>query len=175
MSASILSQSAKGASFLILLQVASRALTFVVNQILLRFLSPELLGVSAQLELFSISALYFARESLRVALQRSTQNTQSVVNLSYLAVFAGTPLAYLLALLWLRSDTPNVPYFTEATILYCLATFLELLSEPAFAVVQQKMLYKVRAQPLFFAASALVHVLSWQVELVSRLESYLLQ
>jgi len=145
MSNSILSASAKGASFLILLQVASRALTFAVNQVLLRFLSPELLGVSAQLELFSISVLYFARESLRVALQRQAHGTQAVINLSYLAVFFGTPLAYLLALLWLRSDTPNVPYFVEALIVYCLATFLELLSEPSFSAVQQKLLYKVRA------------------------------
>jgi hypothetical protein len=145
MSNSILSASAKGASFLILLQVGSRALTFAVNQILLRFLSPELLGVSAQLELFSISVLYFARESLRVALQRQAHNTQTVVNLSYLAVLFGIPLIYSLALLWMSKDTPNVPYFVDALNLYCLATFVELLSEPAFSAGQQKLLYKVRA------------------------------
>lgn len=145
MSQSILSASAKGATFLILLQVASRALTFAVNQVLLRFLSPELLGVSAQLELFSISVLYFARESLRVALQRQAQGTQAVVNLSYLALVTGFPLTYVLAHLWLRSDTPNVPYFAEALGLYCVATIIELLTEPCFSAVQQKLLYKVRA------------------------------
>jgi hypothetical protein len=145
MSNSILAASAKGATFLIILQVASRALTFAVNQVLLRFLSPELLGVSARLELFSISVLYFARESLRVALQRQAHGTQAIVNLSYLAVFFGTPLAYLLALFVLRSDRPDVPYFVESLLVYCLATFIELLSEPAFSVVQQKLLYKVRA------------------------------
>ncbi|KAF1919347.1 Rft protein-domain-containing protein [Ampelomyces quisqualis] len=151
MSTSILSASAKGATFLILLQVASRALTFVVNQVLLRFLSPELLGVSAQLELFSISVLYFARESLRVALQRQAHGAQAIVNLSYLAVFFGTPLAYFLALFWLRRGTPDFPYFVEALIVYCLATFIELLSEPAFSVVQQKLLYKIRASAEFSA------------------------
>lgn len=145
MSNSILSASAKGATFLILLQVASRALTFAVNQVLLRFLSPELLGVSAQLELFSISVLYFARESLRVALQRQAQGTQAVVNLSYLAVIWGIPLTYFLTHLWLRSETPNVPYFVEALGLYGLATIIELLTEPAFSAVQQKLLYKIRA------------------------------
>jgi hypothetical protein len=145
MSNSILAASAKGATFLILLQVASRALTFAVNQILLRFLSPELLGVSAQLELFSISVLYFARESLRVALQRQAYGTQAIVNLSYLAIFFGTPLAYLLAFFWFRSGTPAVPYFVESLLVYCLATFIELLSEPAFSAVQQKLLYKIRA------------------------------
>lgn len=64
--------SASGASILIGLQVGSRALTFLVNQILLRYLSPELLGVSTQLEVYSITVLFFARESLRVAIQRQT-------------------------------------------------------------------------------------------------------
>lgn len=145
MSNAVLSASAKGATFLILLQVGSRALTFAVNQVLLRFLSPELLGVSAQLELFSISVLYFARESLRVALQRQAHSTQVVVNLSYLAVFFGVPLLCSFALLRVRSETPNVPYFMEALRLYCLATFIELLTEPAFSAVQQKLLYKIRA------------------------------
>jgi len=146
MSNALLSASAQGATVLILLQVASRALTFAVNQVLLRFLEPVLLGAAAQLELFSISVLYFARESLRVALQRQAHGgTQAVVNLSYLAVFAGAPLAYGLALVWLRADAPRVPYSAEALVLYCLATFLELLSEPAFSAVQQKLLYPIRA------------------------------
>lgn len=145
MSQSILSASAKGATFLILLQVASRALTFAVNQVLLRFLSPELLGVSAQLELFSISVLYFARESLRVALQRQAHGTQAVVNLSYLAVVTGLPLTYFLAYIWLCSDTPSVPYFGQALGQYCVATIIELFTEPAFSAVQQKLLYKIRA------------------------------
>jgi hypothetical protein len=145
MSNTILSASAKGATFLILLQIGSRALTFAVNQVLLRFLSPELLGVSAQLELFSISVLYFARESLRVALQRQAQSIQAVINLSYLSVLGGIPLIYGLAHIWLRSETPNVPFFSQALSLYCLATFIELLTEPAFAAVQQKFVYKVRA------------------------------
>lgn len=144
-STSILSASAKGATFLIGLQVASRALTFAVNQVVLRFLYPEILGLSAQLELFSISALYFARESLRVALQRQAHGTQAVINLSYLAVFFGVPLIYGLAVLCLRSETLTVPYFVDALSLYCLATFLELLTEPAFSAVQQKLLYKIRA------------------------------
>jgi oligosaccharide translocation protein RFT1 len=62
--------SAKAATLLIALQVGSRALTFTVNQVLLRYLSPELLGISIQLEVYSISVLFFARESLRVAIQR---------------------------------------------------------------------------------------------------------
>lgn len=65
-------QPGSGTLFLIMIQVASRALTFIGNQFLLRFLSPTLLGISVQLELVSVTSLYFARDSLRVALQRQT-------------------------------------------------------------------------------------------------------
>lgn len=60
----------RGASLLILLQVVSRAITFIANQVLLRFLTAQLLGISTQLEVYYLSVLFFARESLRVAIQR---------------------------------------------------------------------------------------------------------
>ncbi|KAL8679545.1 MAG: hypothetical protein Q9186_004191 [Xanthomendoza sp. 1 TL-2023] len=170
----LLAQSTKGATYLILLQIGSRALTFLVNQLLLRFLSPELLGISTQLDLYSVSVLFFARESLRVALQRqddattsveardtkTSQNssqpdihiqgrkTQEVVNLSYLAVFLGLPLALVLASLYIRSADSSVletPAIKQSLDLYCFATILELFSEPCFAIGQQQMLYRVRA------------------------------
>ena len=128
---SLPSKSVKGASFLILLQIACRALAFIVNQILLRFLSPHILGLSSQLELFSISTLYFARESLRNALQhkpnndeqkksaegngqedtksfdeaasyRTTKRAQEVVNLSYIAIAIGVPLTIAFTWLYLQ-------------------------------------------------------------------------
>ncbi|KAI9859047.1 MAG: Oligosaccharide translocation protein rft1 [Trichoglossum hirsutum] len=188
---SLLSTSAQGATFLILLQIGSRALTFGVNQLLLRYLSPEHLGISTQLELYLISVLYFARESLRVALQRQawSYNTkeekpktegdggrcdvkkavverekpplkepidansqagelQTIVNLSYLSIYFGIPLAFGLGKLYLRSTTPQIretPYFRESLDMYGVAIVFELIAEPAFVVVQHKMLYKTRA------------------------------
>ena len=192
---SLLSDSAKGASFLILLQVSSRFLTFAVNQVLLRYLSPELLAISTQLELYQISVLYFARESLRIALQRQGDaplqpskgkkdngngdaagkithgtvdavksgslpfaidadspggKTQTVVNLSYVPSVLGVPLAYVLALLYLRTQAAQplvlaTPWLHDSVSLYGIAAILELLTEPCFVVVQQKMLYKMRA------------------------------
>jgi oligosaccharide translocation protein RFT1 len=132
-SGSLLVRSTEGAKFLILLQVASRALTFGVNQLLLRYLSPELLGISTQLEVYSISVLFFARESLRVAIQRQTdtieqdnnistkerqrakpiqrdwsaQNTQAVVNLAYVSILLGVIFAFSLGWVYLRSVRSN--------------------------------------------------------------------
>ncbi|KAH8589452.1 Rft protein-domain-containing protein [Bisporella sp. PMI_857] len=127
---SLLSTSASGASLLIALQVGSRALTFIANQLLLRYLSPELLGISTQLEVYSISVLFFSRESLRVALQRQADpvqgekdgklekkndekvpgghvdgstaagRTQGIVNLAYIAIYLGAFFALVLALLY---------------------------------------------------------------------------
>ncbi|KAI5364009.1 hypothetical protein Slin15195_G096640 [Septoria linicola] len=146
MSTDAVSSSARGAGFLILLQISSRALTFALNQILLRFLSPALLGASVQLELFVISAHHFARESLRVACQRQPEGgIQAAINLSYLAIAGGVPIVLGLAQWYLSTSIPDVPYFVEALHIYQLAAIVELFSEPAFVAVQQNMLYKTRA------------------------------
>lgn len=68
-----LSSPVEGASLLIALQIGSRALTFIVNQSLLRYLSPERFAIANQLEVYSLTVLFFSRESLRVALQRQSQ------------------------------------------------------------------------------------------------------
>ena len=114
-----------GAPYLIVIQVASRGLTFLANQILLRYLSPGNLGVATQLELYSTSSLYFSRESIRIAVQRQPTGllsghsnnpgdknvskglasvksghlraaSQEIVNISYLSVIIGGPLVCIL-------------------------------------------------------------------------------
>lgn len=186
LSNSLLSSSAKGATLLIGFQVGSRALTFLVNQVLLRYLSPELLGISTQLELFSISVLYFARESLRVALQRQPREADSIpvqderdktsnspigsisaatpagqaqvaVNISYIAIILGAPLAYVFALLYKHNAenlVRNAPNFLLSLTLYGCATFLELLAEPCFVTAQRKQLFGVRASAETYATMA---------------------
>jgi oligosaccharide translocation protein RFT1 len=142
---SVLSASAQGASLLIIFQIISRGFTFIVNQILLRFLSPEVLGLSAQLDLYSITVLSFARESIRVACQRQRSSIQTVVNFGFLPVLLGAPLAYGLAVLYQRAELPDVPYFVQSLVIYGFSAVIELLSEPAFIVSQQLLLYKLRA------------------------------
>ncbi|OHF01521.1 hypothetical protein CORC01_03277 [Colletotrichum orchidophilum] len=121
----------RGASLLIILQIGSRAVTFIANQLLLRFLTARLLGVSTQLEVYYLSVLFFARESLRVAVQRQeTQDrsagssppssgsktnddsnlktrvgreSQAVINLGYLAILLGIFVTVGLGWLYLAS------------------------------------------------------------------------
>ena len=120
--------------------------------------------MSAQLELYSTTVLFLARESLRVALlrqsggshhgnedekkEREDSRLQDVVNISYIAVALGPILAYGFGMLYLDRATDSVlqiPYFRFSLLLYAISTFLELLSEPCFVVAQQQMLYGIRA------------------------------
>ncbi|TDZ28033.1 Oligosaccharide translocation protein RFT1 [Colletotrichum spinosum] len=155
----------RGASLLIILQIGSRAVTFVANQLLLRFLTAQLLGVATQLEVYYLSILFFARESLRVAVQRQEINAvsakrhddlrdrlrsqgQAVVNLGYLAILLGSCVTIGLGWIYLSSAdhvTRNTPYFLVALRLYALAAFLELLSEPCFVLMQTRLQFGTRA------------------------------
>ncbi|KAJ0119040.1 oligosaccharide translocation protein rft1 [Diaporthe amygdali] len=165
----------RGASLLILLQVFSRAVTFVANQLLLRFMTASLLGVSTQLEVYYLSVLFFARESLRVAIQRQgsvssdrssptkdakqqqkdgkqhtqAQETQAVVNLGYIAIILGIAVAAMLGWMYLGSIPTatllTTPYLVPSVYIYALASVLELLSEPAFVVMQVRLQFGARA------------------------------
>ncbi|KAK4096964.1 Rft-1-domain-containing protein [Parathielavia hyrcaniae] len=155
-----------GASLLILLQVVSRAITFVANQVLLRFLTAQLLGVSTQLEVYYLSVIFFARESLRVAIQRQDSldfsspdqdhngakrdtSAQAAVNLGYLSITLGVPLAFLFGWLYLSSLSANTlaaaPNLVLSLYIYALAAVVELLSEPAFVVMQTRLQFGTRA------------------------------
>lgn len=178
----------RGASLLILLQVVSRAITFIANQLLLRFLTAQLLGVSTQLEVYYLSVLFFARESLRVAIQRqgdaqdadareddgraktakadatttptghqppaatdtrSARTTQAVVNLSYISILLGLVSAALLGVLYLgsvdRETLASTPFLLPSFFIYAVAAMVELLSEPAFVVMQTRLQFGARA------------------------------
>lgn len=120
----------RGASLLIVLQLVSRLATFAANQLLLRFLTARLLGLSAQLEVYYLSVLFFARESLRVAIQRqgpssapsssassssaqddkqasisssspAARESQAVVNLGYLSIPLGALVSVALGWMYL--------------------------------------------------------------------------
>ncbi|EME42161.1 hypothetical protein DOTSEDRAFT_175036 [Dothistroma septosporum NZE10] len=151
MATDAVSSSAGGVVYLILSQIISRGATFILNQGILRYLSPSLLGVSVQLELYVITVHHFARECLRVATQRRPEGgNQAAINLSYLAICAGLPITLLIGQYWRR---PDVLYFEEALQICGIAAMVELLSEPAFVAVQQNMLYSTRAKAEAYAVA----------------------
>lgn len=154
----------KGASLLITLQLTSRLVTFAANQLLLRLLTAPLLGLSAQLEVYYLSVLFFARESLRVAIQRqgpaapatasgdakdaSARESQAVVNLGYLAVALGAVVSLGLGWMYLAYATEATlaaPYLVPSLQLYGVAAMIELLSEPCFVLMQTRLQFGTRA------------------------------
>ena len=142
--------SLRAATYLLLTQLSTRLLTFVANQLLLRYISPALLAASVQLELYSTSILYFSRESLRVALQRQSPTLQSIVNVAYIPIFLGAFFANLFGWLYARdsgngSSLPDVPFTLSVLKVYGAASVLELCAEPCFALTAQTMRYDVRA------------------------------
>ncbi|KAH7354014.1 Rft protein-domain-containing protein [Plectosphaerella cucumerina] len=147
-----------GASLMIGLSVGSRIVTFIANQLLLRYLTASLLGIAAQLEVYCITVLFFARESLRVAIQRQGatpasaarpgQHHQAVVNLGYIALALGALLSVGLARLYSSSvadATRQTPFFDVSLRIYAGAALLELLSEPVFVLMQIRLQYATRA------------------------------
>ncbi|KAJ5102867.1 hypothetical protein N7532_003396 [Penicillium argentinense] len=168
----VLASSAAGTTFLIMIQLASRIFTFASNQLILRTLSPVVLGIAAQLELYQVTILYFSRESMRMAIQRqplvsgppSTSNkadqhtetdqdkqslaSQSVVNVSYLSLFLGIPCTAIFTMLYryfAPAEALSTPLFTASVTVTGIASLVELMIEPFFAVIQQNMWYDKRA------------------------------
>lgn len=169
MAASAQRSAVRGASLLIILQIVSRAITFIANQLLLRFLTAQLLGVSTQLEVYYLSVLFFARESFRVAIQRqattadgtiaksdnsaandrtTNHESQSVVNVGHLALVLGLGAAVGLGAAYLHyvdAATASTAHLNTALYIYGIAAIVELLSEPAFVVLQHRLRFGPRA------------------------------
>jgi len=78
----------------------------------------------------------------------STGQSQTVINLSYLAVPIGIVVAIVLQgfyFLVSKTEATSEPYFQLSVLLFTIGTIIELLSEPGFALAQQKFLYTLRA------------------------------
>lgn len=66
----VVSKSTAGVSLLILTQVFTKLATFLLNQVLIRFISPEVFGVATYLEFLLSTVLFFSREAVRLSVQR---------------------------------------------------------------------------------------------------------
>lgn len=66
----LLSKSAKGVTFLLFGQVFTKFSTFILNQILISYISPKIFGINAFLEFLIGTILFFSREGIRLSSQR---------------------------------------------------------------------------------------------------------
>ncbi|KAI9069461.1 Rft-1-domain-containing protein [Trametes sanguinea] len=157
---SLLSATLASGSSLVLLQLFSRVVTFVLNQALVRLVSPQVFGTtSIQFELLLSTILFLSREGVRNALLRAPSNKESssdqkvtgqlITNISLLPVLLGIPTAVLSAVVYLGSSsstTSSQPHFRTSVALYVLAAFFELLSEPMYIRTQNELRFHVRVR-----------------------------
>ncbi|KAL7454265.1 hypothetical protein ACHAWC_005891 [Mediolabrus comicus] len=145
-----------------LLSIALRLTSFILSQATVRFVSAAALGkASVPLELLLGTALFVSREGFRLALTKDdaekkgydghTQQ-QQMINVAWLSVPLGTMISMFA--MYLHMHTCNnqnkgggeeAQSENEATdykiagILYCLASFIESLSEPLVIKCLQQM------------------------------------
>ena len=155
---SLLSATLASGSSLVLLQLFSRVVTFVLNQALVRLVSPQVFGTtSIQFELLLSTILFLSREGVRNALLRASSQKAAdrdatgplVTNISLLPVALGIPTAIGSALIYLGSSsttTSSQPHFQTSVLLYVLAAFFELLSEPMYIRTQNELRFHVRVR-----------------------------
>lgn len=119
---------------LIGLQLVSRLFTFVLNQALIRMTSPEIFGAAViQFELILSTILFLSREGVRTTILRVKAPGPKEMNLSFVPVGVGVPLAGIIAWAYVRyakEELRNRIFFREAVGVYALAAVLELLTEP---------------------------------------------
>ncbi|BFZ56268.1 Oligosaccharide translocation protein rft1 [Savitreella phatthalungensis] len=161
---SVLKTSLIGTSYLIVLQLCTKVLTFSLNQLVLRYTSPAVLGLATvQLELLLNTALFLCREGFRLAAQRIAVSEQrerqsrQVVTLSVIPLLFGVIATPVLTILYLRNASQEslaTPYFTHSAILYAFASVIELLSEPAYNLALQSLAFRRRAVCEGFAVVA---------------------
>ncbi|RPD55696.1 Rft-1-domain-containing protein [Lentinus tigrinus ALCF2SS1-6] len=119
---SLLSATLASGSSLVLLQLFSRIVTFVLNQALVRLVSPQVFGTtSIQFELLLSTILFLSREGVRNALLRAQSEHSS-------------------------SSTSSQPHFHAAVAFYVLAALSELLSEPMYIRTQNELRFHVRVR-----------------------------
>lgn len=165
----ILEKSTKGVTFLMFSQLFTKIISFVLNNLLIRYLSPRIFGITAFLEFLLSTVLFFSREAIRLSTLRikapaaedsgkqhddelddsNSSVLQSVVNFAYIPLCIGFPLSLVL-IAWQYSNLNEyfiaLPFFKQSIAMIWLSIMMELFSEPFFIVNQFMLNYKVRSQ-----------------------------
>ena len=147
----VLAKSVTSAKFAIASSILLRLMTFVINAVILRFVTREILGINVRLTLLYDTILFLCREAFRKAcLNQSSQDKwRGVVNLIWLGVPAAAVLSPVLGYLWLTylESPPEelLSQYRSAVPLTCLATLPVLMSETFYVVGQTNLLVEFKS------------------------------
>lgn len=156
-----------GASLLVLTQIFTKLATFSLNQLLVQYVTPAVLGTASYWEFVVQTILFFSREAERLAVQRadsdvaansaenaphasnhaddaaidaSPSKLQKVVNFGHLPLLVGIPMTALMLVWSLR--TQNTPILVLVSIL----VIMELMAEPMYALNQFQLGFAKRSR-----------------------------
>ncbi|CDO94657.1 unnamed protein product [Kluyveromyces dobzhanskii CBS 2104] len=186
-----LNKFADGVLFLMLGQTLSKGVNFLLNTLLVRYLSPRIFGITSFLEFLLSTVLFFSRESVRISTLRiksstetlekekaedgkDTQTLQSLINFGYIPFLIGLPLSLIL-ISWqysnLNSYFIDLPYFRASIFLIWLSILIELLSEPFYLVHQYSLNHFTRSKyeslGITFACIANFVIVVWFEKMVN--------
>lgn len=159
----LMEKSAKGVTLLLFGQMFTKLSTFILNQILITYISPATFGVNMFLEFLINTVLFFSREGIRLSAQRvkdaetdsdeksdkHSATLQSIVNLGYIPLMIGTPLASVVVY-WqygrFSELFKHMQLFKLSIALVWLAIVVELMSEPFYILNQFNLNYDKRTR-----------------------------
>nr|CAG4643890.1 EOG090X04LH [Lepidurus arcticus] len=147
----ILKGSIQQASYNIVLQVAFRVVTFLLNAFILHYVSQDVLGViNVRLVLLFSTVLFVSREAFRRACLSKAQNHNwpQVINLIWLTVPNTILWSSVFGYIWLNwlslPDESITKDYTLAVLLICLSCVIEAFGEPIYLFSQAFLYIKWR-------------------------------
>ncbi|KAK6459003.1 flippase [Scheffersomyces xylosifermentans] len=172
--AALLQKSSRGVPLLISVQFLTKLLTFLLNQLLIRYVTPRVFGVSAYLEFLVSTVLFFSREGVRLSVQRIESNNrtekssssskihkynassksgvhQSVINFGFIPIIIGIPITTAIFYWQYQSSAfqeslVQLPFHKITLALIGSSVFLELILEPIYALNQYQLNFTRRSQ-----------------------------
>lgn len=140
---SVVGSTFRSASYNVILQVSFRILTFIMNGVLLRYTTRDMLGVvNVRLMLLHQTITFVSREAFRKAcLSKSTEKRwPQVINLLWCVFPIGVALSFILGYIWMnyleRPDPALVSNYNLGVLVFASTGAVELLSEQLWVISQ---------------------------------------
>ncbi|KAL4239099.1 Oligosaccharide translocation protein rft1 [Mactra antiquata] len=147
----LLSGAVKAASYNMVLQLMLRVMTFLINGVVLRFISKDMLGVvNVRLTLLYSTTLFLATEAFdKACLSKiENQNWSKIINLMWCTVPMSIIVSSILGWTWIylleTPDSDMIPNYTLGVISFSLSTVLVILSRPLYILGQKCMFIKLK-------------------------------
>uniref|UniRef100_A0A5S6R5S4 Protein RFT1 homolog n=1 Tax=Trichuris muris TaxID=70415 RepID=A0A5S6R5S4_TRIMR len=143
---------AENTTYNIVLQVALRAFTFLVNAILLHRTTLAVLGIAnVRLALLYSTICFFAREAFRRSCLRPPKQflMPGVCNVVWLCPLASVIVGLLSGFVWTYllvrpDDIAEIKHYTASVWLYVFAVVIESIAEPLWLLFQNLKVLKVK-------------------------------